>query len=259
MPIFAVSKFYFMALLEEFESQGNFLFRYRTYLPLIVLVLALANYVIQITHNTYNDLGQNYWYFSLAVGLLGLLIRIYTVGHTPENTSGRNTAAGQVADQVNQTGIYSLVRHPLYLGNFLMWLAVIMLTANVGLIVAFTLAYWLYYERIMFAEEQFLRKKFGEHYTQWAANVPAFIPKLSGFKTPKYPFSIKKVLKKEKNGVAALFGLFFVFDYLGPLVKSDITQINYNFWFWGFVISVVAYIILKLIKSNTKILDEEGR
>ncbi len=248
-----------MALLEEFEDQGNFLFRYRTYLPLIVLVLALAIFTIENTHNTYNNLGQSYWFLCLLVGLFGLLIRIYTVGHTPENTSGRNTAAGQVADQVNQTGIYSLVRHPLYLGNFLMWLAVIMLTANIGLIIGFTLAYWLYYERIMFAEEQFLRKKFGDHYTTWAANVPAFAPKLSGFKSPKYPFSIKKVLKKEKNGVAALFGLFFVFDFLGKYLVTGSSVINYNFWFYGFVISVIAYIILKVIKSNTQILDEEGR
>lgn len=248
-----------MALLEEFENQGNFLFRYRTYLPLIVLGLALVFFTIQNIDNTYNNLGQNYWYLCLAVGLLGLLVRIYTVGHTPENTSGRNTAQGQVADQVNQTGIYSLVRHPLYLGNFLMWLAVIMLTTHVGLIITFVLAYWLYYERIMFAEEQFLRKKFGDHYVAWAKNVPAFVPKFTGFKVPKYPFSIKKVLKKEKNGTAALFGLFFVFDYLGQYLQSGSSIINYNFWFYGFVLSVVAYIVLKIIKSNTNILNEEGR
>jgi protein-S-isoprenylcysteine O-methyltransferase Ste14 len=248
-----------MALQEEFESQGNFLFKYRTYLPLIVLVGGLVIFYYQKKNYTFNDLGQNYWVFSLIVGLIGLLIRIYTVGHTPANTSGRNTTGGQLADQLNQTGIYSLVRHPLYLGNFLMWLAIALLTANTTYIIGFILAYWLYYERIMYAEEQFLRGKFGKSYTDWAANVPAFIPKLSGFVTPKYPFSLKKVLKKEKNGIAALFGLFWVFEYIGFYAESGKTELQKTGWFWAFIISVVLYIILKIIKSNTKILDEEGR
>lgn len=248
-----------MALQEEFEDQGNFLFKYRTYLPLIVLVGGLVVFFFQKRNYTFTDLGQSYWLLSLGVGLMGLLIRIYTVGHTPENTSGRNTTGGQLADQLNQTGIYSLVRHPLYLGNFLMWLAIAMLTANTTYILGFILAYWLYYERIMYAEEQFLRKKFGENYTNWASNVPAFIPKITGFAKPKYPFSIKKVLKKEKNGVAALFGLFWLFEYIGNYAESGRTELQKSNWFWAFVISAVVYLILKLIKSNTKILDEEGR
>jgi protein-S-isoprenylcysteine O-methyltransferase Ste14 len=248
-----------MALQEEFEEQGNFLFKYRTYLPLVVLVAGLALFYFQKTNGTYNDIGPNLWFLALAVGLIGLLIRIYTVGHTPENTSGRNTTGGQLADQLNQTGIYSLVRHPLYLGNFLMWLAVALLTANAAYIIGFILAYWLYYERIMYAEEQFLRGKFGKVYTDWAANVPAFIPKMSGFVSPKYPFSIKKVLKKEKNGVAALFGLFFIFEIVGNFAETQTIDIQPTFWFLGFVISTIVYLVLKLIKSSTKILDEEGR
>ncbi len=248
-----------MALQEEFESQGNFLFKYRTYLPLVVLVGGFALFMYQKNVGTFNDLGQEYWYFSLMVGLLGLLVRVYTVGHTPENTSGRNTKGGQLADQLNETGIYSIVRHPLYLGNFLMWLAIAMLTANTTYIVGFVLAYWLYYERIMYAEEAFLRNKFGESYTKWSANVPAFIPKLSGFVAPKYPFSIKKVLKKEKNGVAALFLLFFLFEVAGNYAVNRNFDIPQTFWFWGFVISGVFYAVLKAIKTYTKLLDEEGR
>jgi protein-S-isoprenylcysteine O-methyltransferase Ste14 len=248
-----------MALQEEFETQGNFLFKYRTYLPLIVLVGGFVLFMYQKYTNTFNDLGQNYWCFALMVGLAGLAIRIYTVGHTPENTSGRNTTGGQLADQLNETGIYSTVRHPLYLGNFLMWLSIAMLTANTTYIVGFILAYWLYYERIMYAEEAFLRNKFGDTYTRWAANVPAFIPKLSGFVPAKYPFSIKKVLKKEKNGIAALFGLFFVFEALGNYAVNGNFEIKQSIWFWGFVITGILYFILKMIKSYTKILDEDGR
>jgi protein-S-isoprenylcysteine O-methyltransferase Ste14 len=184
-----------MALIEELEEQGNVLFKFRSYIPIFFLASGLGVYAYKIYDMTYPDLGFNYWLISLAVGLLGLLVRIYTVGHTPANTSGRNTTEGQVADELNQTGIYSIVRHPLYLGNFLMWMGVAMLTADLWYLVAFTFTYWVYYERIMFAEEAFLRRKFGEAYLKWASDKPAFIPKLQSPDTPKYPFSIKASIR----------------------------------------------------------------
>jgi protein-S-isoprenylcysteine O-methyltransferase Ste14 len=249
-----------MALIEEMESQGNVLFKYRSFIPLLFLFSGISWYLYKIYIGDYPSPDSVYWFVSLFVGLLGLAVRIYTVGHTPANTSGRNTAEGQVAEELNQTGIYSLVRHPLYLGNFLMWLAVGMLTADLWYIIAFVLAYWVYYERIMFAEEAFLRRKFGESYLKWAEDKPAFIPKLRRPSKAKYPFSIKKVLKKEKNGVAALFGLFYLFEITGQYFQLGSNfEFKTTFWFWGFIISLVAYFILKILKRNTTIFEEEGR
>lgn len=205
------------------------------------------------------NLGEYYWYICFGVGILGLLVRIYTVGHTPAGTSGRNTDEGQLAEELNQTGIYSIVRHPLYLGNFLMWLAVVLLTVNIWFIVAFAFCYWLYYERIMFAEEAFLRRKFGDSYLKWAADKPAFIPKLQSPSTPKYPFSIRKVLSKEKNGLAAMFLLFWIFELVGSFAEWGQIVFKPTFWFWGTVVSAVLYLVLKTLKYQTKILVEEGR
>ncbi|WP_417887675.1 hypothetical protein [Zunongwangia sp.] len=42
----------------------------------------------------------------LSFSLLGLFIRIFTVGYTPKNTSGRNTTEGQLANEFNTTGMY---------------------------------------------------------------------------------------------------------------------------------------------------------
>jgi hypothetical protein len=69
----------------------------------------------------------------------------------------------------------------------------------------------------MYAEEQFLRKKFGIQYVEWSKNVPAFIPKVHQFRKSDLPFSIRKVLKKEKNGLFALFLIFCFFDLSGPI------------------------------------------
>jgi len=192
----------------------------------------------------------------LLVSLAGLAIRIYTVGFTPANTSGRNTEE-QVADTLNTKGIYSTVRHPLYLGNFFMWIGPALISTNPWFILSFCFVYWLYYERIMFAEEQFLLGKFAEQYTDWAARVPAFIPSLKTFEKPALPFSIRKVLKKEKNGLAAIFMIFSLFDISRVYALSTY---KYNVVLHVVTaLSILLYFILRYLKKNTQILDEEGR
>lgn len=250
-----------MALQEEFEKQGIWLFRYRGTLPLIILligsVLLIRKELNPETFFLKNN--QQILFFEmicLLISFTGLIVRVYTVGHTPVNTSGRNTEK-QVADSLNTTGIYSIVRHPLYLGNFLMWLGPAVLTGNFWFIVAFCFFYWIYYERIMFAEEQFLRRTFGETYLKWSANVPAFIPNFKSFVKPNLPFSWKKVLKKEKNGLAAIFLIFTLFDVVGELIHG--TE-NYNYFLIAAcVATVLLYVVLKIMKYKTQILNEPGR
>ncbi|UKI18106.1 MAG: isoprenylcysteine carboxylmethyltransferase family protein [Bacteroidales bacterium] len=134
---------------------------------------------------------HHYEILCFVVSLLGLAVRAFTVGYTPANTSGRNVAE-QVADQLNTTGLYSVVRNPLYVGNFLMWLGIAMLTMNLWFIISFILLFWVYYERIIFAEEQFLTNKFGSVYTDWADKTPCFIPRLKGYVAPKLPFRLEE-------------------------------------------------------------------
>lgn len=251
-----------MALQEEMNKQGLWLFRYRSYLPIAILVIAAALYVQMKLHPSMFPVeGTCYetWYewCCFLVGMVGLVIRIYTVGHTPNNTSGRNTAAGQVADSLNTTGIYSTVRHPLYLGNLFMWSGPALLTGNVWFVVAFLFFYWVYYERIMFAEENYLRGKFGDTYLKWAETTPAFIPRCSNFTKSNLPFSWKKVLRKEKNGLLALFLIFAMFEIAGELVQSG-NDYNYGF-IGGCAFSALLYIVVKLIWKKTSILREEGR
>jgi len=250
-----------MALQEEFENQGNWLFRYRGTLPLIFLSVGLFVYLRSkvipgafFLTDTNNEVIYNY--FCLFVSLFGFGIRAHTVGYTPRNTSGRNVD-GQLAESLNTKGIYSTVRHPLYLGNFFMWLGPVLLTGNFWFIIAFSLLYWVYYERIMFAEEQFLRRKFGKIYIDWANYVPAFMPSFKRFEKPELSFSWKKVLKKEKNGFTAIFIVFTLFNILGELVqkKTDFDYVLIS----GCIVSGLLYLVLKFLKKKTDVLNEEGR
>jgi protein-S-isoprenylcysteine O-methyltransferase Ste14 len=258
---FAGYKYFRPMLQKELKKQGNFLFQHRGLLPLVILFVGLGVYVItRLEYGSQTNFfsSDSFKYICFIVAMFGQLIRILTVGYTPDNTSGRNTHA-QVADEVNMTGIYSTVRHPLYVGNFFMWLGVAGLTGNMWFLVAFVFMYWVYYERIMFAEEKFLAKKFGRLYKNWANRTPAFIPSFKNYEKPKYPFSWKKVIKREKNGINAIFLMFFVFDFIGNSLEAGRLVLISDFWFYAMIISFTIYFILKFIKRKTSILDEAGR
>lgn len=249
-----------MALQEEFEQQGNWLFKRRGVFPVLILLIGLLLFLYREYCGQPFFLGtENRTYYDLiclSVSLLGLAVRVYTVGYTPARTSGRNRDE-QIADTLNTTGIYSVVRHPLYLGNFLIWLGPAMLCANGWFIVSFALFYGLYYERIMFTEEQFLRRKFGDAYLQWSSAVPAFIPDWSKFRRSSVLFSWKKVIINEKNGLASIFIVFLIFDVLGRLAGE--TEGFSLFLVAGTVFSLLFLLVLKIIKMNSTLFIIEER
>ena len=176
-----------MALVNEFEKQGSFLFRYRGQFPVLLFLLAVPFLYWTDTSSISEYLKNFYSYCAVIISLLGFCIRAYTVGVTPKGTSGRNTKE-QKAFVLNTTGTYSIVRHPLYLGNYLMWIGIVVFTYNPYFILIVSLLYWIYYERIMYAEERFLERKFGEEYLTWSYSLPAFFPNFKLYKPSIIPF-----------------------------------------------------------------------
>ncbi|MFM2394138.1 MAG: hypothetical protein RLZZ546_2120 [Bacteroidota bacterium] len=231
-----------MPLKEELRRQGDYLFKYRGVLPIIILIPALI-----LTYLN-NDIEEKYYHYFLFISLIGLLLRCITIGTVAENTSGRNTLEGQIADTVNTTGIYSIVRHPLYLGNFFMWMGLALCTQNIYFIFIFILAFWLYYERIMYAEEEFLREKFGIKYIEWASKTPAFVPNISTWKASNRGTNWKKIIKQEKSGLLLLCIVFYVF------YSISINSFEYNNLFSFIVIAgIVFYILIKVLEKTTGI------
>lgn len=244
-----------MALIHSFESSGNWLFRRRGWLPLFFLVPALAYMWLRGSSLPNYDTGRAI--LILSAGLLGQFIRAYTVGHTPRGTSGRNIK-GQVAEELNTTGIYSMVRHPLYLGNFFMWLGPVLVLESFWFTITFSLAYWLYYERIMFAEEQFLRRKFGDAYDIWSENVSAFLPAFGKYKRPSLGFSLRNVLKREYHGLANMFIMFALTD-LGRNWFLDNKLLLNPVWLWSLIIAMSLWIVIRIVVKTTKLLNVRGR
>ena len=126
-----------MVLKDNFKKEGDFLFRYRSYLPLVVIplfVLCLLSFPqnlllprIQMQEffflNLFVERGAelNFTYntplvvCALIVGLVGQFVRILVAGYVPRDTSGRNTKA-QKAEVLN-TYVFALSQSSVF-GEF---------------------------------------------------------------------------------------------------------------------------------------------
>ena len=239
-----------MPLLEEYERSGAWLFRWRSYLPFLFLPLifvAMMEYPAIRDHAVLHVIWQ---VMSLGISLLGLWIRCHTVGYAPAGTSGRNTKR-QIAETLNTTGFYSVVRHPLYLGNFLIALGVVLQSLSALLVALFITSFALYYERIAFAEEGFLRRRFGNAFVDWANRTPAFFPRWHGWRTAEHPMDWPKVVRDESAAVAVIALAFPGFDAFVHASQREMASYE-AFWCAILVLGAVVYATARVMKFRIR-------
>ena len=101
-----------------------------------------------------------------------------------------------------------------------------------------------------FAEEVFLREKFGNNYLNWAEKTPIFIPNKLSYDHPIMAFDWKKIIIKEKTGLFMLFLVFFGFQLFSQFVITNFLLVEFNFITYGTIFSFIFYIIIKTMQSS---------
>lgn len=253
-----------MSLHQTMIKNGHEMFRLRGYIPLLLIgpmVLALkeSTYLESLVGDTVEDL----WVlFSFIVSLAGLALRCYTVGFIPGSTSGRNTSE-QRADVLNTTGMYSVVRNPLYLANFIILLGVMLSIKVWWFALLFVLVFFIYMERIILTEESFLHGKFGKVYDDWRAKTPVIIPDFKLWQPTTMVFSWKTVLKREYPGLLAIGTAFLVTEMATDLIFEGESFAEWlsEDWIWPVTYAIILVICLTLrtLKKSTDLLRVEGR
>ncbi len=248
-----------MGLRETYEKQGAFLFRWRSYLPLLIGPLVIAALLDpHYTQRTFGGFAGGLWEtICILVSFAGLGVRCLVAGYVPRGTSGRNTQT-QVAETLNTRGLYSVVRNPLYLGNFLIILGLLLFIQVWWFVVVGTAIFWIFYERIIFTEEEFLRQKFGSSFVDWSLKTPVFIPKFKGWKKPELPYAWKTVLRREHSTQFGMVSALALLGIAADLFAEPGNRIAPFWWiFWG--VSLAVYLVLRFLKKKTHLLDQEGR
>ena len=248
-----------MLIKDHLADMGETLFRWRSFvLTLFIPVVAYATWNGEVIEGTLGEgAGEIYETVCLLLVIGGLALRAYTVGHVPARTSGRNTK-GQVADALNTTGIYSVVRNPLYLGNALSYVGVALYPQWIWVGVAMAVVLIFYFERIIAAEERFLLGKFGDEYQDWASRTPAFFPRFRNWQSPALPFSWRSVVRREHPTWLGAVCILYLLELLSTSVEGEPVA-GETGWHILFAAAIIGQIIVTLMKKKTAFFRVEGR
>jgi protein-S-isoprenylcysteine O-methyltransferase Ste14 len=136
-------------------------------LALFVIVWVLDSFVLKLSTS---QLSMVPLYVRLPVGLVVFTFSLYLF-----KTSHHVVADETRPPQVFSTGIFSHLRHPLYLSVILFYLALIIITVS---IVSFAL--WIlifaFYNFIAGYEEKLLEEKFGGEYSSYKSKTAKWVP-----------------------------------------------------------------------------------
>lgn len=182
---------------------GKFLFKYRSFFPIPYFLFLLI--VVKF--------DRLYFFIGFSIVIIGLGIRFFSQGFAADWMRGSEVGADYMLDE----GVFSVVRHPLYVGYFFIGLGFTLASDFflIYLLGFYSLFFTIYYYLIIKEEESFLEDKFGEVFIRYRKSVPAFFPNLKKWKSGQ--FLSKFALRMEFSTyltVAFIFILFLVRVFL---------------------------------------------
>jgi protein-S-isoprenylcysteine O-methyltransferase Ste14 len=156
---------------------GNFLFRYRKWVLPPVLLMLFLRYRPLLPWGS-RRLDQWLDLFGIATALAGQGLRFAAIGYVyirRGGLSGRIYADGLVTE-----GMFRHSRNPLYLGNILILLGLVIVFNNPWVYVIGVPFVLIVYALIVRAEEVFLLSRFGQPYADYCDKVNRWLPDLRG-------------------------------------------------------------------------------
>lgn len=137
--------------------------------------------------------------FLVGIGVcsLGLLIRTWSSGHLRKEK------------ELTISGPYRYTRNPLYLGNFVIGISVVIASRSWWILGIFTVYFLLFYPLAIKKEKQRMKELFPHEYDEYKKKAPLFFPSWKPFLfSGKNRFSWK-LFRKNKEWRALIGALLF--------------------------------------------------
>ncbi len=134
---------------------------------------------------------------------------------------------GRKLDTVVAEGPYSICRNPLYVGTFLMGLAIAFFLQSLTFAAGFALAAVFYLGVTIPAEEVLLRDKFGQLFVDYCARVPRYWPRFRLLHTPDNVAVSTRGLRSEALRMARWLWL--------PVLCEGVAQLRTETWWPHFL------------------------
>ena len=122
--------------------------------------------------------------------------------------------------------MFTLSRNPLYVGNLLIYAGVFLLHGALPMIVLGMGFYVFVYYCIVFAEEAYLREKFGEQYEAYCKETPRWLPEISRFAkaTEGMEFNLRRVILKDYPTIASTVVMLALTEMYDAMLMNDFSH-----------------------------------
>ncbi len=151
---------------EDLRPSRPFVYRYRGIILGIVALVALAFPPADLTIVP----------FLIFINIL--LISVYLRVKARRAIGDHTRGSAQDAPVLVTWGAYGRLRHPLYVSNIAIAIAIVVLHLGINWItipfIVFALAFGIYLAKL---DDRYLEKRFGDEWKLWAMHTPAFIPR----------------------------------------------------------------------------------
>ena len=232
---------------------GHFFFRYRDALfPVVLIGLAALSRPVP------GDNRRLYWAAfgaGATLALLGQALRVLVIGLRYIRRGGKDRAI--YADHLVQDGIFAHSRNPLYLGNILILIGVLVTLNGFWAYVIGLPFIALVYSSIVMAEERYLQGRFGADYSRYCARVPRFGFRVSGLRAKwrSTLFDWQRVIRKEYGTpfawVSIMIGIVIWKDAAATGVDAARPGIRWLLIVW--VVWLVAYLSARFLKKTDRL------
>ena len=171
-------------------------FRNRSFTPIPIALMIIY----------FAGANNSFRFVGFILLLIGETIRIWAVSHAGGATRTRNVGAPSLCS----SGPYAHSRNPLYVGNMLMYIGIVLIAGvpnGFFMVMVTTVFFLIQYTLIISLEEETLDTLFGNEYMDYKKNVPPIIPRLSPWTGAKKERQtpILETLKTEKRTLQNVF------------------------------------------------------
>ena len=131
-------------------------------------------------------------FLGLAIISAGQILRIITRGYKSEQL--------HISKKVITDGPYAFVRHPMYLGSFLIGLGATIILLNFYTVLLYIILYQIWYGYQIKIEQEKLLSHFGQDYTDYSETTPSMFPNFRSITHTldifKKPLKLKWIIKE---------------------------------------------------------------
>jgi protein-S-isoprenylcysteine O-methyltransferase Ste14 len=226
--------------------------RLRIYVPAMivpVVTLAVIRYAWPFNSLEFHETWE---IRCLFLSFIGLAIRMFAAAQMPDRPAARKDSRATAT--LITDGIFSVVRYPRYVGDFLIGLGAVLIPFVWWLAGIYSLAFYAYYKRIIRLEDEGLRRQFGSRFDQWASVTPALIPRISRWRPASSPISWRTALKREHTGLVVVIALHSSIEWLEHLILDKRVMLEI-FWIVVALTGLTAYILVRHLARHTRVLN----